>query len=135
MENGLIAEWNRPRFRLVLRSNDASYFGASLRLGQHDPFDDDDGAGIFFDRSFYAVGIRDPALGDSYSESIYRIHLPYHYFVIFFAAFPTLFLAWKLSRLTFVRRTQGGLCTSCGYDLRATPDRCPESGTIATERK
>jgi hypothetical protein len=52
---------------------------------------------------------------------------PYWFLAAMSVSMP---IAWfiRCRRAAKVDRT--GLCLTCGYDLRATPDRCPECGTV-----
>jgi ABC-type Fe3+ transport system permease subunit len=52
-------------------------------------------------------------------------------FAALFALLPTCWLLLAPLRRR-ARRAKVGLCMRCGYDLRATPDRCPECGTLAS---
>jgi hypothetical protein len=47
-------------------------------------------------------------------------------FVLSTAVLP---LLWLNSHVKKRRRLKHGLCPTCGYDLRASKDRCPECGT------
>jgi hypothetical protein len=64
------------------------------------------------------------------NESGFRALVPIPFVVFFFTPLPLVDLV-VIRRRRRMRRAAAGLCVQCGYDLRATADRCPECGTIA----
>ncbi|MFI5381172.1 MAG: hypothetical protein ACHRHE_17885 [Tepidisphaerales bacterium] len=65
-------------------------------------------------------------------DSHWVVDLPLWCPLVLFAILPLLWTRrWRRRR----RQRMMGLCTVCGYDLRATPDRCPECGTIPARAK
>ncbi len=63
------------------------------------------------------------------AASLFYIWFPHWFFALLFAALPATQLR---SILRTRRRNRVGLCQHCGYDLRASPDRCPECGHAAS---
>jgi hypothetical protein len=61
----------------------------------------------------------------------WNLVLPLWFLATGAAAVPTGRLLWRLAAR---RKVRLGLCPSCGYDLRGTPDRCPECGAVPARK-
>lgn len=56
--------------------------------------------------------------------------IPHWFIALLCGIVPMRWLLIQLQRLRASRIAGQGTCINCGYDLRATPDRCPECGKI-----
>lgn len=77
--------------------------------------------GFMFSHLEGSRGLAD--LGSTFRE----VAAPHWFFALVFSFFPTIRLAAYSRRRKAMRC---GKCLTCGFDLRATPTRCPECGTV-----
>jgi hypothetical protein len=57
----------------------------------------------------------------------WMVAIPYWFVAPLAAVLPA---AWLWQRRRAARRAGSNACAQCGYDLRATPGRCPECGAV-----
>ena len=54
---------------------------------------------------------------------------------LLFASLVTIRTSRDLRRRRSDQRRSARLCVRCGYDLRESPDRCPECGTLVSDQR
>jgi hypothetical protein len=60
----------------------------------------------------------------------FSLTVPHWLIVVLSAALPVRRAVTRRRQRVLSGRLRLGLCPTCGYDLRASPDRCPECGTV-----
>jgi hypothetical protein len=86
--------------------------------------------GVAYDRNHVQTNRRADGKVTAYNTG-HRIFVP-HWIVL---VPPMILLAIGMRRLIWQRHaSKAGLCFACGYDLRASPGRCSECGTLPATR-
>ena len=85
-----------------------------------------DGMGRYFEQRFagFAVRYRDEAAGPT--GMVFRVLVVPHWFLLVVTAVAPAY--WLAVTRRHRRRAVRGQCAGCGYDLRASSERCPECG-------
>jgi hypothetical protein len=83
----------------------------------------------------FATGYRAPHPFGSVSAWEHVVVLPYWALLALFGALPGAWLRRLRGERVRRARREHGRCERCGYDLRASPQRCPECGTPAARIK
>jgi hypothetical protein len=73
----------------------------------------------------------DREVNDGYAYSSCFLGTSAWSLVAAFAVLPAIFAFRQVRAVRRRRRARLGCCPACGYDLRATPERCPECGRSA----
>jgi hypothetical protein len=82
-------------------------------------------------KEFKLLGVR---FGGLYGQDsmLWNLVIPFWLLTTIFAVFPVFQVALLIRAFKKSLRNAHGLCLHCGYDLRASPERCPECGQAAS---
>ncbi|MCY2952121.1 MAG: hypothetical protein NTU53_09105 [Planctomycetota bacterium] len=92
------------------------------------------GAGTADFRNYLGFRFASGRIGALAAVRFWSIRIPFWPLALLSAVLPTWWLCSMVRAWTRTRRLRLALCPTCAYDLRATPNQCPECGSPVPTR-